>query len=253
MRFCSFWCLKNFGFPYILLRISFPVTDDLFFLGFADVCCYFVLLYPGLELRFCCSYSRFVFGSSWPLCWLSCVKSFHLCIWFLCILLWTEKLKKGVTFVWFWFGLVLYYFGLKTNVTFVWFSFCSLLFILPPLWFCVSVRFDWCLKSFYLCIWFLFYSLYFSASFFSGYSLPFFWGFANVCCYFVLLSRFLFFCIFLFRLLFTFFFFGFANVCCYFVLLSRFWTALLLFFFDYFHWPSLYLVPFDSLPICLFL
>ena len=178
-----------------------------FFLGFADVCCYFVLLYPGLELRFCCSYSRFVFGSSWPLCWLSCVKSFHLCIWFLCILLWTEKLKKGMTFVWFWFwfGLVLYCFGLKTNVGFVWFSFCCLLFILPPLWFCVSVRFDWCLKSFYLCIWFLFYSLYFLASFFSGYSLPFFLGFPNVCCYFVLLSRFLFFYIFLFRLLFTYF------------------------------------------------
>ena len=125
---------------------------------------------------------------------------------------------------WFWFGLVLYCFGLKTNVGFVWFSFCCLLFILPPLWFCVSVRFDWCLKSFYLCIWFLFYSLYFSASFFSGYSLPFFWGFANVCCYFVLLSRFLFFCIFLFRLLFTFFFFGFANVCCR-VFVSNSWWA----------------------------
>ena len=133
--------------------------------------------------------------------------------------------------------------------------FCWLLlivYLIDCVWLCF-----W-LMCYYTCFclinieWF-FYSLYFSASFFSSYSLPFFLGFANVCCYFVLLSRFLFFCIFLFRLLFTFFFFGFANVCCYFVLLSRFWTALLLFFFDYFHWPSLYLVPFDSLPICWFL
>ena len=71
-----------FGFPSILLHFSFPVTDDLFLLGFVDVCCYFVLLYPGLELRFCSSFSRFVFGSFWPLCWFSCVKSFHLCICF---------------------------------------------------------------------------------------------------------------------------------------------------------------------------
>ena len=119
----KFWlCIWFLFIPSILLHFSFPVTLDLFFLGFADVCCYFVLLYPSLELRFCSFFFRFVFGSFWPLCSFSCVKSFHLCIWFLCILLWTEKLKKGGTFVWFWFSL--------------------LLFILSPLWFCLSIRFD---------------------------------------------------------------------------------------------------------------
>ena len=42
----------------------------------------------------------------------------------------------------------------------------------------------------------------------------------------------------------------FANVCCCFVL-TTFWAMHLLFFFHSFHSPSLYLVPFDSLPICL--
>ena len=150
----KFWlCIWFLFIPSILLHFSFPVTLNLFFLGFAYVCCYFVLLYPGLKLRFCSSFSRFVFCSFWPLCSFSCVKSFHLCIWFGFILLWTGK-KRDV---------------------------CLILILLSTVCFASSMvlRFCsfWCLKSFYLCIWFLFYSLYFFASFFFGYSLPFFLGF----------------------------------------------------------------------------
>ena len=89
----------------------FPVISLTFYLGF----CWWVFVLLPARSAFC-----FVF------CFLFILGPLHVIIlfllWFLCILLWTEKLKKGVTFVWFWFSL--------------------LLFILPPLWFCLSIRFD---------------------------------------------------------------------------------------------------------------
>ena len=227
----KFWlCIWFLFIPSILLHFSFPVTLDLFFLGFVDIYCYFVLLYPGLELQFCSSFSRFVFGSFWPLCLFSCVKSFHLCIWFGFILFWTEK---NVTFVWFSFFVAYGLFCLLCGFVFLFILMSKKLF---------TFVFGSFLFPLFLCI--LLFRLLFTF---------FFLGFAK---------RLLLFCspiqvsIFLhlsFSVTLYLFFLGIANVCCYFVLLSRFGTTILLFFFDCFHWPSLYLVPFDSLPICWFL
>ena len=108
LPFCSFWCLLLFLFCFFLTRL-------------------YVVRF-GLYVRLH-----------------ACVKNLHLCLCFLCVLLWTLHFhsclklylcswlfmcifalywKKNMTFVSFWFSfsLVVYCFELKTNVVSFWFS-----------------------------------------------------------------------------------------------------------------------------------